>query len=591
MRRLLTGCLGVVTVIGATRSGVATVVDHSQSSAKTITATSTRPGEVHVDCGSTRTFTANSEIHFVEVEKPDLVEITSGGKELTVVGLREGSTQITIWYAASEKPVQMTVRVAGSGSLIQTASGVSDVVTTASGETKYVQQLPAISLESSTPVMTTVGKMVEQQIVVKNIGAVPAEQVEVRGSLSIDAELISTEPKADISNSTLIWRFSRIPAGGQQRITLRVKPLVAGELNCHTNVSFKSSGSGTQVREPKLKLACEGPNTVIVGNEVRLAMHVTNVGSAPAEGIRIRQIVPGVMQTSARTNLQPLMLEVGTLEPGESRTLETASVARDPGLVRINLVAESDSGTQSATEHVLRVTAPKLSVTTSGPDFRYLNRKGTYRFTLTNPGDAAATNVNLMVGLPEGLEYVDATGDAVFNADKRTVAWAIGSLDPQQIREFTVNLLPKAEGQHLQRIVAWGDGNLLAKADKMTRVEGLTALVMEIRDADDPIEIGSETVYQIHIMNRGSKAAERVQIAATVPDGMMPLRVESSGRYRIQGQQIQFETIPSLAPQSATVLQVHVQGVMKGTQRFRAVMKSAVSEALITEESTEVYGD
>jgi hypothetical protein len=72
---------------------------------------------------------------------------------------------------------------------------------------------------------------------------------------------------------------------------------------------------------------------------------------------------------------------------------------------------------------------------------------------------------------------------------------------------------------------------------------------------------------------------------------MMPLRVESSGRYRIQGQQIQFETIPSLAPQSATVLQVHVQGVMKGTQRFRAVMKSAVSEALITEESTEVYGD
>jgi hypothetical protein len=358
-------------------------------------------------------------------------------------------------------------------------------------------------------------------------------------------------------------------------------------------VSFKSSASvKTQVREPKLKLVCEGPTSVIVGSEVRLFMHITNIGSAPAEGIRIRQVVPAVVQTAARPNAAPLMLEVGTLEPGESRVLETSSIAREPGLVRINLVAQTDGGLQTAAEHLLRVTAAKLSLTATGPEFRYLNRKGTYQFILTNPGDAAATSVNLMVGLPEGLEYLDASGQAVYDAEKRTIAWAIGSLDGKERREFTVSVLPKSEGQHLQRAVAWADGNLLAKADKLTRVEGLTALVMEVRDSDDPIEIDSDTMYQIHIMNRGSKAAERIQVAATVPDGMMPLRVESGGRYRIQGQQIQFETIPELAPQSATVLQVHVKGIAKGTQRFRAAMTAAaLSNAVLTEETTEVYGD
>jgi uncharacterized repeat protein (TIGR01451 family) len=604
MRRLIVGGVGVMAVVWATRSGVAWTV---RPCGEAVKATPGGSGEIQLPCGSSRTYNASSEIRFIEVDNPEVVEITGGGKKLTVNGLQEGSTKATIWYEASELPVQVLVRVMGSDSVVQTESEVranSEIrQASASGTmpltgslsslvSNYVQQLPAISLESSSPVTATLGKMVEQRIVVRNTGSVPAEQVEVRGNLSIDSELISTEPKADVVNSTLVWRFARIPAGGQETIVLRVKPLVAGELSCQTNVSFKSTASvKTQVQEAKLKLTCEAPTSVIVGSEVRLVMNVTNVGSAPAEGVRIRQLAPGVTQASD-SNARPLMLEVGTLQPGESRSLETSSIAREPGLVRINLVAQSEDGLQATAEHTVRVTAPKLALQATGPDFRYLNRKAMFQFTLTNPGDATATNVNLMVGLPEGLEYIDASGEGVFNAEKRTVAWVIGSLASQQKREFTVNVIPKSEGQHLQRVVAWADGNLLTKTDKVMRVEGVTALVLEISDTEDPIEVGSETVYQIRVMNRGSKSAERVQVAATIPDGMTLLRVESSGRHRIQGQQIQFETIGLLGPQAATVIQVHVKGTAQGTQRFRAVMSCpSMSNAVITEESTEVYGD
>src|SRR5206468_10688522 len=114
-----------------------------------------------------------------------------------------------------------------------------------------------------------------------------------------------------------------------------------------------------------------------------------------------------------------------------------------------------------------------------------------------------------------------------------------------------------------QRAVVWADSNLLAKADKMTRVEGTISLLMEVVDLDDPIEVDNETTYQIHIVNRGSKVAERIQVAAAAPEGMKIMGVEGTGLYQIQGQQVIFEPIASLAPQSATVLQVRVTGIKK----------------------------
>jgi uncharacterized repeat protein (TIGR01451 family) len=608
LRRLVAGGLSALAVFWATRPDVAwTAQSQSDESSPAAASSANGSGDLKLAVGSSRSFNASSDIHRTNVADPEIVEVMSlTGKDLTVTALKPGTTKVTIWSAVSEKPVTLAVHVLSEDAIHEdpevTQAGLPSPIPAAAAampglqfgaETNYVQQVPAISLETSSPVMANVGKVVEQLILVKNVGSVAAEQVEITGNVSIDAELISTEPKADISNSTLVWRFAKIPAGAQQKIIVRVKPLIAGELSLQTKVSMRSTASvKTQIREPKLKLSCDGPTSVVVGSEVRVLLTVANVGSAPAEGIRIRQIVPAIAQTSNTAAATPMSVEVGTLQPGESRVLDTSSVARNPGLVRVVLVAESQDGVNATAEHSLKITAPKLALITNGPEFRYLGRKASYQMVLTNPGDAMATNVNVMVGLPEGLEFIDASSDGTFNPEKRTVSWAIGMLDAQQKREFSITVLPKTEGEHLQRAVAWADSNLLAKADKMTRVEGTISMLMEVVDVDDPIEVDNETTYQIHLVNRGSKAAERVQVQAAVPEGLKILGVEGTGLYRIQGQQVIFEPIASLAPQSATVLQVRVKGIKKGTQRFRAVMTCpGLANSIITEESTEVYGD
>ncbi len=615
LRRLVLGGMSALAVCWATRSGEARAAGHIglDKNKSAMVCSSETAAEMKLACGSTRIFHASSGITSSHVEDPEIVDFVQfSPTEVSFQALKPGTTTVTLWSESDEKPITLVVHVANEESPAKVQATVTQVgyeepstATTAApgarpmpsiplaNENNYVQQVPAISIENSSPIMATVGKIVEQVIVMKNVGSVVAEHVEVRGNVSIDSELIYTDPKADISESTLIWRFPRIPAGAQQKITIRVRPLVAGELSCHTNVSFKSSASvRVQIREPKLKLVCDGPASVTVGSEVRIALTVANVGTAPVEGVKIRQLVPGVTQTAGYTANTPAVLPVGTLHPGESRVLETVSIARNPGLVRVSLVAESLDGAQAAAEHTLRVTAPKLELTNSGPEFRYLKRRATYQMVLSNPGDSMATNVNLAVALPEGFEFISASSDGMFNAEKRTVTWIIGVLEANQKRDFSFTILPKTEGEHVQRIVAWADSNLIAKTEMKTRVEGLVSLLMEVVDVDDPIELGSETTYQIHILNRGTKAAERIQIVATLPEGLTATAVEGLGTYKVKGQQLIFEPIASVAPQTATVLQVRVKGVRIGTQRIRAVLNCAsLRNAIITEEATEVYGE
>ena len=50
-------------------------------------------------------------------------------------------------------------------------------------------------------------------------------------------------------------------------------------------------------------------------------------------------------------------------------------------------------------------------------------------------------------------------------------------------------------------------------------VEGLAAIMFEVRDSEDPIEVGGETSYEIRVVNQGTKAATNVQVVVDLAAG------------------------------------------------------------------------
>jgi len=211
---------------------------------------------------------------------------------------------------------------------------------------------------------------------------------------------------------------------------------------------------------------------------------------------------------------------------------------------------------------------------------------------LANPGTAAAEKIQVTDLLPEGLEFVAASDGGAYDASSRGIQWSLGTLAPGQARVVVVNLKAQETGDWIDQAVARADRKLEAKAELAVHVEGVPALTFEVVDLDDPVEIGSETTYEIHVINQGSCPCINLRIDATVPDGMVSLAADGPTAGRIDGKQVSFAPLPKLGARADTVYRVRVRGIKAGDWRFRAQMRCDQQQLpVIEEESTQVYGD
>ncbi len=123
-------------------------------------------------------------------------------------------------------------------------------------------------------------------------------------------------------------------------------------------------------------------------------------------------------------------------------------------------------------------------------------------------------------------------------------------------------------------------------------VEGISALFFEVADMDDPIEVGGQTMYEIRVVNQGSKEATNVQLAAELPPGLQPVAAEGPTRHGIESGRVVFAPLPRLAPKADTTYRIRVQGVQPGDLRMKVqVVTDEIRTPITKEESTRVYSD
>ena len=78
-------------------------------------------------------------------------------------------------------------------------------------------------------------------------------------------------------------------------------------------------------------------------------------------------------------------------------------------------------------------------------------------------------------------------------------------------------------------------------------VEGIAALLFQVADTADPIQVGEETTYEVRVANQGSKAAANVQLIVDLPSEVTPIAAEGQVRNRSEGNRVTFDALASLA--------------------------------------------
>jgi uncharacterized repeat protein (TIGR01451 family) len=121
-------------------------------------------------------------------------------------------------------------------------------------------------------------------------------------------------------------------------------------------------------------------------------------------------------------------------------------------------------------------------------------------------------------------------------------------------------------------------------------VKGIPAILLEVIDVEDPIEVGSTITYIITVTNQGSAVGTNIKLACTLPAQQSYASSDGPTQASIDGPSVAFAALPSLAPKAKATFRVVATGTAPGDVRFKVSMTSDQAQTPVEEtESTNVY--
>lgn len=451
-------------------------------------------------------------------------------------------------------------------------------------------QTPSVQIEWKASSEINVGQECECELLVTNVGKSPAFGVKVETNFPVSVRLLEAGPRPETVDSSLIWDLGTLDAGQSKSISLKLLPSEKGDLQAVARVHITGAAtSAFVVREPKIHLDIQGPQQVMIGDPASHNVTITNPGNGIAKNVRLEALIPRGLEHSRG---ERLLLDVGSLNPGESRTIRLALAAVDGGDHVVQVAATADGGLSRSSEAAVSVISPSLQTEITGPSLRYKGRQATFTVRVTNDGTVATSNVRLMHKVPEGFQFVSANRGATFDAPTRILSWFVGKLEAGKSADMQVELKAEQIGEHIHYIRATSEHGSTVDSQLLTRVDGSSSLVVEITDLDDPVEVGNETAYEVKILNEGSVAAKNVGLTCELPAGVRFLKGDGPGQHVAEGNMVLFQPLAQIDSGKSVTYRVHVIGTQEGNLRFRARVTSAASEEPLTfEELTRFYSD
>jgi len=477
-------------------------------------------------------------------------------------------------------------------------------VVIASAETTIEWQAPAVSLRVEGPQdVLAGGEEVGYSLVLENTGKIESKSMTVKHTLPAGLKYEKSDPPAIVEGNQLVWTLGQL--AGQQSRSIRVFFKTAGEATVNHRITVLTEEGlrddrsfTTRIVRPELKLAITGPARGVSGIPVEFQIKVRNPGSGPAQDVVLKASPDQGLETEA--GVPALETTLASIPAGGEQVIPLRLLPRKAGMHVLRVEATGKGGLKDRAQASLDVRAGKLTVRLTGPSVRYVGRPITWDVQVANAGDVPLTRVNLRHRLPVELAFVSATEGGKLEGQE--VLWSLGDLAPGQQKrvQLTVNCIAPG-GNVISRALATGVPDLpglapqvllplKAETEAEVEIRGLPAFRLEVRDRDDPLEIGKTTVYTIVVTNQGSLTGNGVQIVGTAPEQMKIVRASGPAGHRIQGQQVLFEPADGLEPGQQWTFQVEVQALRQGDGRFRAELRAnSLSQPVNVQESTQVF--
>ncbi len=448
---------------------------------------------------------------------------------------------------------------------------------------------PSVRVEWTGPANVRVGQPNDYTIHVRNTSNSSISDVKLRLTVNTKS-VVTANPKPQSTDDALSWELGSIGAREDRSIQIRLVQTDKGDKGVSANVTFSTRASLTiRASEPKLMVKAGSPTRCHIGDGTNFELTVTNPGDGIAEHVKLTAEMPeGMEHVKGRL----VNFDIGNLSPGEKRTVQVLCVARAGGDQTCKASAEADGGLKSSDKATINVITPQITVESKGPALRYLDRKATYKITVSNPGDAAAANVLVHDVVPAGFKYVNSDNGGRYDQATRTVSWFVGEIGAGQNREMNIELQATNTGEFVHEVTAQAARGLKSNHRMPVKIEGISAILLSVVDLEDPVEVGGETIYEVRITNTGTKTETDIKLTCEIPDKMQFKSATGPTGYSPNSNEITFTPLAQLGPRSDAVYRITVKATAAGIANFKSRITSAILvEPVHKEEATRIYAD
>ena len=376
---------------------------------------------------------------------------------------------------------------------------------------------PIKKVENTVP---NFGEEVTYFISVFNSAIVDAKQVVVVDHLDKGLKYVSSSHNGvyDEASHTVTWVVD-IAAGSSLDLIVTAVADEYGVLTNIVSVGDKSASVDVTVPEiiPAKSVDVENPN---FNDEITYTVTVTNNGVVDAKQVVVRDVLGEGLKFVKATGEYTFDEDSRTvtwivdLAKGESQTFYVTAVADEYGVLT-NDVTVGDN-TASADVVVPEINPDKTANITN-PNF---GDKVDYTVTVTNDGIGDANNVVIVDRLGEGLTFVSASDNGVWDPVKRTVTWIV-DLAKGESKVFSVIATVSGYGNVTNSLVV---GN---------KTVGVNVTVPEIipdktANISNP-NFGDNVNYTVTVTNDGIGDAKDVVVRDVLGEGLK--FVSATGEY------------------------------------------------------------
>lgn len=476
--------------------------------------------------------------------------------------------------------VKLTVKIpAGATWLILQAesgkTGAQEVTATGESGAWFGQAIiplynPELKIAKSDGVdLADPGDTLTYTIDFENYGYGPAENVVILDKLPEHASYVSATDGGvyDSATHTVKWEVGTVNIGqkGQVAVTVKLDPVfVAGTSTITNSASISTTTPGemdltdntaadpTDVfAKAELSIAKKAaPEPVDAGTNLTYTVDWTVGGNAYADEVTIVDTLPanvsfvsatdaGLYDPASRT-VTWLLGDVTPVTSGSYQVTVKVATPLYNGTKLTNAVVITDKAGDKAEANVISTvrSSHELRIEkTASPDPVEAGSELTYTIQWAVTGNEPAKDATVVDTLPEGVVFVSASNDGVYDAATHTVTWDLGELMTPKNGALTVVVkvpAPQYNNTELTNTVDFSDetpGSTPVQTSVTSTIHADHVLTIGKTDDPDPVKKGTELTYTITWGVTGNEFADDIVVTDPIPFGTQFVSATGGGVY------------------------------------------------------------